>query len=481
MAIHNILSIAEHNIKAIQAEMLLETAVFDELEEMPPAEALKARMELERIAGEIRCKTEFSRFMKLCEKAKKKEIARQAGLRVIEGGSPINLKTADDGTILDIINNYIAIMESEKVFAGVRLNELGECPEVDGHRLTDGDFSRLFAFIQDKYALRNEKNFSHALNVFLSGRTYNPVKEIIEAARWDGRERLEMFLPEWLNCEDSAYAREVSRLIFAGGINRLYNAGCKFDTVPVFVGEQGTGKSTVCHWLALDDKYFNEVSTFEGREGIEALQGVFIAEIGELFALTKMKEQEGIKAFITRQNDRMRLSYGRFVKDLPRRCIFIGTTNNPNFLRDLTGNRRWLPIKINADARMLYKYEKQCKEYILQCWAEALEKFRAGDLPTVAGAELAEVILGAQKNAMEDDYRLGMTEEFLNRVYDKQTCIIEIWEKALREYGKPRRKDCNDIAGMLRALGWKRDEKASRYGEYGVQYLWRPSKDKLPF
>ncbi len=157
-----------------------------------------------------------------------------------------------------------------------------------------------------------------------------------------------------MKAEDNEYTREVSRLIFAGGIHRLYSPGCKFDDVPVLIGtSQGEGKSTIVRWLAIHDDHFTEVTEIDGQKGVEQLEGAWICEIAELLALTKAKEQEAVKSYIARLKDKYRKPWGKNTDELPRRCIFIGTTNNEQFLRDKTGNRRFYPVKVNSKGQFI--------------------------------------------------------------------------------------------------------------------------------
>ena len=215
-------------------------------------------------------------------------------------------------------------------------------------------------------------------------RKYNPIIDIIEGVKWDGVERCERFLIDWAKVEDSPYSREVSRLIFAGGIHRLYQPGTKFDDVPILIGtKQGEGKSTLVRFLAISDEYYGEVTQMEGTPAIEQLQGKWICEISELLALTKTKEQEAAKAYITRAFDKYRKPWDKNTVDLPRRCIFIGTSNNSNPLSDKSGNRRYYPIEVHSDGYEIFDHEDEIRDYVLQCWAEAREKYKAGKCQTM--------------------------------------------------------------------------------------------------
>ena len=131
-------------------------------------------------------------------------------------------------------------------------------------------------------------------------------------------------------------------------------------------------------FLYYDDKYYNDVSTIEGKDGMDAIQGRWICEFAELLAMVRTKDVEAMKSFITRTTDKYRKSYDKRPGEFPRQCIFMGTTNDCQFLSDKTGNRRYLPVTINLTPGCLAGREQEIKEYILFCWREALALFKAG-------------------------------------------------------------------------------------------------------
>ena len=290
---------------------------------------------------------------------------------------------------------------------------------------------------------------------------------------WDGQSRIDGFLRRWIRCEDNLYTREVSRLIFAGGIHRLYDPGCKFDLMPVLIGtHQGEGKSTLVRMLAMRDEWFTEVTEFEGPRSVEGLEGAWICEVSELLALTKTKETEAVKAFLSRQKDRHRTPYDKRPEDRPRQCIMIGTTNKERFLTDATGNRRFLPVKVNQSGYDIFDRLDALREDIRLCWAEAKSLYDRGAIPPYLSRELADTARGEQQNATEEDYRIGMITEYLRG--KTKTCIIDLWTRALDNmYAKPTRKDSNDIALILQNLdGWQRDRNGSTFPPYGYQQTW---------
>lgn len=430
-------------------------------------------------AANFRIKGEFLKLLNTLEKQeaeldrRDEQLTEQA--RADLSTDHIRLKRDEYGKPLTTIENFHAILKQDKTFAGIRFNEFTGSPEWNGERWTDDDDAVLRGYIESQYKMHNKPKSDDALRVLCmeKERRYNPIIEYIEGIGWDGKERIATLLHKWLRCKDTPYTREVSRLIFAGGINRLYKPGCKFDDVAVLTGKQGMGKSTFIKWLALKDEWYIDITDIEGQKGIEAIEGIWIGEIAEMLAATRVKDLEAVKAYITRQNDRYRRPFEHRVTDNPRRCIFIGTTNKDQFLIDKTGGRRWYPIKCNMEGYDLYDYKYEALSDIRQCWAEAREKFKRGEMSPVAARDLLDDIRREQEAATEDDPREGLIRGFLEN--KTETCILEIWREALAmEVPKiPSRSDSNDIALILNGMdGWERAGKTKRFTGYGVQKYW---------
>ena len=388
------------------------------------------------------------------------------------------LEVDSKGATKSTLDNFTTIIRKDPFFSDIKFNELTNMPvqitEEKTLNWADADDARAKAYIENTYGIYNGGKYGEALSIVLSERSYNPLKDKIDSLLWDGKSRICEFLKEFLLCEDIPYTREVSRLIFAGGIHRLYNPGCKFDLMPVLIGtRQGEGKSTAVRWLNMSDDYFTEVTEFEGQRGIEALEGAWICEVSELLALTKVREQEAVKSFLSRLNDRYRMPFDKRVTDHPRQCIFIGTTNKEQFLTDKTGNRRFLPVKVYSNGVYLYSREKQMKEYIEQCWAEAKHLYDKGELSTVPEASLLNLINEKQLEATEDDYRIGMIESYLKD--KKETCVIELWQEALHNFGtKPTKKDSTEIGLIMQGMrDWVRMKTPKNIKEFGNQRWWK--------
>lgn len=390
--------------------------------------------------------------------------------------SEVQLAFDGKGQPLSTIDNFLLILRNDKEFESLRFNQLSYSPEhiVDGklERWQDKDDSKARFYIEQKYKIHNREKLDDALRILFAEREYHPIKQIIEAVEWDGVSRIQELFIKWLKCEDTPYIREVTRLVFAGGIHRLYNAGCKFDDVAVLIGtKQGEGKSTFARWLAIKDEFFTEVTEIEGQKGIEAIEGAWICEIAELLAVTKSKEVEAVKSYITKLVDRYRRPFDRRTTDHKRQCVFIGTTNKEQFLTDKTGNRRWYPVKVNSSGYDLHDHKEEIQADILQAWAEAKYLYDRGELNPYADRNLLAEIKEKQEAAVEDDYRVGMISEYLAE--KQKVCILEIWKYALdNSFTKPTRRESNEVTLILQSLGeWERG-KVEHHPAFGNQLFW---------
>lgn len=357
---------------------------------------------------------------------------------------------------------------------------------------SDADDSAIRLYFQERYDLYHKNHLDDAFRIFLRNSSVNPLTDMIDRLIWDGVPRIEECLIHLTGCDDTPYTREVSRLLFAGGIHRAYRPGCKFDDVPVLVGRQGGGKSALVRLLALEDEFFREVKTFEGADGVEALNGGWIIEIPEMLATARAKEVELVKAYITRQQDTYRVPYDRYVQSLPRQCIFVGTTNNATFLVDRTGNRRFYPINCKKSGYAFFDHIDEYREYVRQCWAEAKVLFDKGELKPYASFDLLADIQAEQENAVEDDPREGLIRAYCDRIpAGGRVCVLELWARALHQdptMKLPSKRESLDIGqAVMKIPGWNRCTKTYRHPDYGVvkgfvkEFQLVEKADDLPF
>ena len=461
------------------ADILKDDVFLSLLEIADPVKYERTFQALEKRAAELRTKTEFKKTLKAFKEKEKNYNKSEVKHELTKQGT-VPLKFDGGKNPQLTIENFLSILENDPLLKDYLLyNELSNAPECissgEIRRWKDEDDSWLRGYIEQNYCIYSPQKLDDALRVRFNQRRYHPVREKIQSITWDGKPRIKRFLIEWLKVDDCPYSEEVSRLIFAGGIHRAFNPGCKFEDMAVLIGKkQGEGKSTIIRWLAMDDKFFREVNEIDGQRGVEAVEGGWICEVSELLALERTKEVEAAKSYFSRQTDTYRKPYDKRVTENPRKCIFIGTTNTAEFLTDKTGNRRYYPVECNSSGRDLFEHKAEIQEDIEQCWAEAYALYQKGELPPVLDKSILPEAQYRQESALEDDYRVGMVKAYLDgKSEGESVCIIELWQQALGESFKPTRKDSNELALIMQsAPGWIKVPSVQVTSRWGRQRCW---------
>lgn len=230
----------------------------------------------------------------------------------------------------------------------------------------------------------NRDELKHCIKYVGKRDEFDTAQVWLNALEWDGVPRIGKFLHQYLGTKGSEYTRAVSKYVWTALAGRILKPGVKADMVPVLVGAQGRRKSTAIAALVPDlEGQFCEINFHESDENIaRKLRGVLTVEIAELQGLGT-KEEESIKAFLTRSQEKWVPKYQEFATEYPRRCVFFGTTNNQHFLADTTRNRRWLPFEIGQiDIEKI----KQDRDLL---WAEGAHVFKSGGVSFKDAEKLA--------------------------------------------------------------------------------------------
>ena len=288
--------------------------------------------------------------------------------------------------------------------------------------------------------------------------------------------------------------------MFVAAVARCFRPGCKFDQICILSGRQGIGKSLLLSRMGRE--WFNDsITSFDGKEARENLRGVWIVELGEMTAFSR-SESEAAKQFLSQTEDRYRAAYGRRTVQYPRRCVFFGTSNSADFLRDTTGNRRFWPVDCSFERRTKIVHDDLTLAEVDQIWAEAVAKFNAGE-ELILRDDLQKAALEEQQAHTERDPWEGAIADFLDkpvpldwakRSIDERicwgatgpsegvqttqrasVCVNEVWRECLDSTGKaPDRQQSKRISAVLNGLsGWQAIKYPLRCGPYGMQRLWR--------
>ena len=196
--------------------------------------------------------------------------------------------------------------------------------------------------------------------------SFHPIKDYLAALSWDGEHRLDDWLNLYLGATDNPFSRAAGRLWMIAAVRRVRQPGVKFDEMLILEGPQGSEKSTALEVLAGGPEFFTDDLPFreDSKVFIERCTGKWIIEFSELSGINK-RDVEGIKATLSRTHDRARLAYKELTTDKPRSCIFAGTTNTDEYLRDMTGNRRFWPVLTGVIDLDALRRDRD------QLWAEA--------------------------------------------------------------------------------------------------------------
>src|SRR6516225_2574115 len=218
------------------------------------------------------------------------------------------------------------------------------------------------------------QNTYDAVRLACLSNQFDPVVDYLDGLKHDGEPRIDTWLTVYLGAEDNTLNRAIGRKMLIGAVRRAHEPGCKFDYVVVLEGAQGSGKSTALRILAGDANFSDaEILSADSRGQQELIVGVWIFELSELAGLRKT-DVEKVKMFASKTCDSARPAYGRSRVDRPRRCIFVGTTNDAEYLQDATGNRRFWPVLTGTIDLAALRRDRD------QLWAEAAT---ANEEPTI--------------------------------------------------------------------------------------------------
>lgn len=420
------------------------------------------------------------------------------------------LKLDKQGEVEASVPNIVLILENDPFLKGKiatnefsnRLMILGNMPwrKSKGDTWTDGDDAGLRDYLEKFYGIYNKSKTEDAVKVISERHKFHPIREYLDKLEWDGTKRLDTLFIDYLGAEDNELNRAVTRKAFSAAVARVMEPGIKFDYMVTLYGAQGIGKSMLINRMG-KNWFSDSLTTMSGKEAFEALQGAWIIELGELSA-TRKTDVESIKHFISKREDRFRVAYGRHTEEFPRQCIFFGTTNDDNFLKDKTGGRRFWPITVKAERRK-HRWSDLTDEEIDQLWAEAKHYYEEGEPLYLSDRLEAEMRLIQEAHTEESPW-YGLVEEYLDTLLPEdwedmdlaerrmflnddfgeskgtvkrdRVCALEVWCECLgndiKQFKAVERREINDI--LRRMEGWKKYDGNKRgtlrFGKiYGLQ------------
>lgn len=223
------------------------------------------------------------------------------------------------------------------------------------------------------YGLKLGKNDAgNALYLAAIKNSYHPVRQYLESLKWDGKERVDTLWIDFLGVDDNIYHRETAALMLVGAVTRVYEPGHKFDTAVILEGLQGTRKSSMIKIFARG-RWFTELDAdlSDRKKTVEQMQGFWFVELPELSQFNKRDANE-IKSFMSGTNDTVRMAYATQAETFRRQCVFVGSTNDAQYLPDQTGNRRFWPVAVKVTKIDTDRLDAEMD----QIWAEAYHRYK---------------------------------------------------------------------------------------------------------
>lgn len=363
---------------------------------------------------------------------------------------------------------------------------------------TDTDDSGIQWYLENRFDITGKDKVLDSVLLTAEQNAFNPVTDYLKGLTWDKVPRLDTLFIDYLGAEDNVYIRAACRKAFTAAVARAFVPGCKYDTMAVLVGTQGMGKSSLISIMG-KDWYADGLNTFDGKEAAESIQGSWIVEAGEMAGYSKAEENV-VKQFLSRQVDVFRKAYGRRTQEYPRQCVFFGTTNHHEFLKDTTGNRRFWPIQLGLQKPKKNVFDNLPGE-VDQLWAEAVYRWRQGESLIIEdNPEVLRLANIARESHMEGNAKAGVVAEFLQKkvpinwssmsvdarrmhlkmaapvpgqelVYRDRICAAEVWCECFdKELSWMKKTDTREINQILENLSYTmRFGAVKKFGPYGVQ------------
>lgn len=453
--------------------------------------------------------TQFNKDVELRAESVSKAFESFEDTDIDENAYMLEYEFTENGKIKSTVGNVLIFLKSSKkiknhVWFDTFSNKImtdGDLPwrkEKVESEWDDTDDAGLRYMVEEAIGICSKAKIDDALSNYLTLNAKDPVKEYLNNLEWDGKKRVDNLLIDYLGAEDIEYNKYTIRKVLVASIARIFEPGKKFDTMMVLSGAQGMGKSTFIRTLG--GKWFSDsLVTVQGKEAFEQLQGIWFAEMGEL-AATKKADIENIKHFLSKQEDRFRQAYGRRTKNYKRRCVIIGTTNDEQFLRDWTGNRRFWPIECGVEDTKKNVWQDLEKERD-QIFAEAVQIYKSGELLYLNREQDKEAVQ-MQKAHTESNSKEGLIVEYLDTLipsnWEKwsandrklwyqspdawdtsefelvrrdRVCALEVWCECFGyNKGTIKNTDSREINGILNNLSdWRRYRSSTRFSIYGHQ------------
>lgn len=328
---------------------------------------------------------------------------------------------------------------------------------------TDNDTHGCKALLEMSFIKPSKETVADSVRFVALRRKYHPVRDYLTRLQWDGTPRLESLAFRYFGASDTPYGRAVGTRYLISAVARIMRPGCKVDTMLILEGEQGKRKSTALRTLVGDEWFTDQLPDLTSKDASIQLRGKWLIEIAELDRMNRA-EVTAVKSYASRQVDTYRPPYGRVAIDVPRQCVFAGSTNEHEYLRDQTGNRRYWPIECGDIDVAAITQDRD------QLWAEAVHLHRAGEQHWLTDAE-EQLAREAQDDRRERHPWEARLSQHITRLRGMPVTMEQACHLLEIPFERQNSATNKIVAGCLRATGFKRTQMRTAEGRSWVYVL----------
>jgi hypothetical protein len=318
----------------------------------------------------------------------------------------------------------------------------------------DEQCDRLLANWLQHHGIRlSDTEAAKAAEAVARDRSFHPVREYLDGLQWDGTDRISGWLTTYLGAADNDLNSAMGAKWLISAVARIYQPGCKADHMLIAEGPQGLFKSSAFRALA-EPWFTDDIADLGSKDSQLATLGVWIIELPELDAMGR-SELSRVKAFMSRNTDRFRPPYGRRLIESPRQCVFVGTMNLGEYLRDETGGRRFWPVACGHIDLEALREDKD------QLWAEAVARYRKKETWWLDTTELNKAATEEQDARYQVDAWESTIADWMEtldadgRKRERVTTAQILTGPLDKKIGLWTRSDEMRVGIILRRLGWK--------------------------
>ncbi len=321
---------------------------------------------------------------------------------------------------------------------------------------------------------------ARAIELAAGRNEHHPIREYLDSLVWDKKKRLDTWLVKHARATDSPYVRAIGSMWMISCVARIYEPGCQVDYVLIVEGKQRGGKSSLFRALCRDEEWFLSTTVELGtKDAYQVIRAKWIVELAELDCLSR-GDFTRTKAFITSRVDTYRKSYGREVIDVHRGCIFGGTVNDTEYLKDDSGGGRWWPFwcpatqadRLNTDALVAARD---------QLWAEAVHRYKKGEKwhpedPTLIAAMQVEQEARRQADPWEETIGQLLRSK---RAMRDGVSVSQVLAGIGIDAARATRAESMRAARSLGLLGWEVSARSSTVAKGKQVKIYRPKVGKV--